>query len=168
MRETLAFATMLVTVKYVKCITTAIWANITAHIWHFNLGFCHKDLKPTFQPNIRRSARLHAAILLIAWRSWLGNLDTLIGPAKPILQDCTERGRRRKKWENNTRKWTGLTFITSQTDKATEGSNRQEMPRSHQRRADHSFATGQREREKDGVIIRRIVATTDVLTAGPQ
>ena len=49
---------------------------------------------------------------------WYEHVSHSSGPAKTILQGTVKRGRRRgrqrKRWEDNIRKWTGLEFAKSQ------------------------------------------------------
>ena len=49
---------------------------------------------------------------------WYGHVSRSSGLAKTILQGTAKGGRRqdrqRKRWEDNTRKWTGVEFVKSQ------------------------------------------------------
>ena len=49
---------------------------------------------------------------------WYGHVTRSSGLAKKVLQGTVEgsrkRGRQRKRWEDNIREWTGLTFAESQ------------------------------------------------------
>ena len=70
---------------------------------------------------IQQAIGPHKDLLTIAKRrklQWYGHVSRSSGLSKPILQDIVKGGRRqvrqRKRWEDNTREWTGLEFSKSQ------------------------------------------------------
>ena len=70
---------------------------------------------------IQQAIGPHEDLLTIAKRSkvqWYGHVSRSSGLAKTIMQDTVKggrrQGRRRKRWEDNTREWTGLEFAKSQ------------------------------------------------------
>ena len=70
---------------------------------------------------IQRAIGPHEDLLTIVKRrklQWYGHVSRSSGPAKTILQGTVKgrrrQGRQRKRWENNTREWTGLEFAKSQ------------------------------------------------------
>ena len=70
---------------------------------------------------IQQAIGPHEDLLTIVKRhklQWYGHVSRSSGLAKTILQGTVKGGRRqdrqRKRWEDNTRKWTGLEFSKSQ------------------------------------------------------
>ena len=70
---------------------------------------------------IQKAVRPHKNLLTIVQRSklqWYGHVSRSSGLAKSILQGTVKggrrRGRQRKRWVDNIRKWTGLEFAKSQ------------------------------------------------------
>ena len=70
---------------------------------------------------IQQAIGPHEDLLTIVKRrklQWYGLVSRLSGLAKTILQETVKRGKRqgrqRKRWEDNTREWTGLEFAKSQ------------------------------------------------------
>ena len=91
--------------------------------------------RPCYQQKI--CAKIHQAVgphedlLTIIKRCklmWYGYVSNSSGRAKTILQDTVKEGRRQgrqtKKWEDNTRKWTGLEFTKSKGQWRTEKNGR--------------------------------------------
>ena len=71
---------------------------------------------------IQQAIGPHEDLLTTVKRSklqWYGHVSRSSGLAKTILQGTVKggrrQGRRRKRWEDNIRKWTGLEFAKSQT-----------------------------------------------------
>ena len=69
---------------------------------------------------IQQAIGPHEDLLTIVKRlklQWYGHVSRSSGLAKTILQDTVKVGRRqgrlRKRWEDNTREWTGLDFARS-------------------------------------------------------
>ena len=70
---------------------------------------------------IQRAIGRHEDLLTIVKKRklrWYGHVSRSTGLAKTILQGTVEgsrrRGRQRKRWEDNIKEWTGLTFAESQ------------------------------------------------------
>ena len=78
---------------------------------------------------IQQATGPHEDLLTMVKRrtlQWYGHVTRSSGLAKTILQGTVKEGRRqgrqRKRWEDNTREWTGLEFAKSQ--KAVENSEK--------------------------------------------
>ena len=70
---------------------------------------------------IQQAVGSHEDLLITIKRlklKWYGHISRLLGLAKTVLQGTVKGGRRqvrqKKRWEDNTREWTGLEFAKSQ------------------------------------------------------
>ena len=77
---------------------------------------------------IQQAVGPHEDLLMIVKRrklQWYGHVSRSSGLAKTILQGTVKGGRRqggqRKRWEDNTREWTGLEFGKSQRGSGEQG-----------------------------------------------
>ena len=88
---------------------------------------------------IQQAIRPHEDLLTIINRhklKWYGHVSCSSGLAKTILQDTVKGGRtqgtQKKRWEDNSREWTGLEFTTARCNRIHRLSSRhsKEIPRS--------------------------------------
>ena len=90
--------------------------------YHKILCLSNKDhiTNKNVRAKIQQAVGPHEDLLTIVNRrklQWYGHVSCSSGLAKTILQGTVKAGRRqgrqRKRWEDNTRKWTGLEFAKS-------------------------------------------------------
>ena len=91
--------------------------------YHEILHISYKDhvTNEVVRAKIQQAIGPHEDLLTLAKRrklQWYGHVSCSSGLAKTILQGTVKGGRRqgrkRKKWEDNIREWTGLKFSKSQ------------------------------------------------------
>ena len=98
-------------------------AAVEMRCYHKILRISHKDhvTNKEVHAKIQQAIGPHEDLLIIIKRrklQWYGCVSRLSGLAKSILQGTVKGGKRqgkqRKRWEDNTREWTGLEFGKSQ------------------------------------------------------
>ena len=111
------------------CESWTLTAELQRRIQAMEIRCYHKILRISYKDHvtneevhakIQQAIGTHEDLLTIIKRhklQWYGHVSHSSGLAKTILQGTVKRGRRqgrqRKRWEDNTREWTGLEFAKS-------------------------------------------------------